>query len=43
MLLLISLYKEIKGMLQNINYRKKQVWELIAVLVLYAGIIPEME
>ena len=39
---LIFLYKEMKEMFQNVGYKEKQVWELIAVLVLYiAGIIPE--
>ena len=28
---LISLYKEMKELFQNVNYKKKQVWEMIAV------------
>ena len=31
------LHEEMKEMFQNVNYKKKQVWELIAVLVLYRG------
>ena len=29
-LLLISLYEQMKELFQNVNYKKKQVWEMIA-------------
>lgn len=32
-LLLISLYEEKKEMFQNVNYKKKQVWEVIAAIM----------
>ena len=32
-LLLISLYEEKKEMFQNVNYKKKQVWEVIVAIM----------
>ena len=36
-LLLISLYQQNQELFKNVNYKKKQVWELIASLTLVRG------